>query len=217
MRMTADRLISVATTIAVVAVAGFAAVVSYSHFYDLGRAHGQDGTSARLTPLSVDLLILASSLILLWAARNRVKAPWAVRAVLIASVAATVAGNVLDGLPDGPVGAVLNGWPGAAFVAAVEILMWLVRAARKAAAAKAGTVPVTAPPGDSYAAAMAAFAASSAAGNPLTPNRLQTRFGLTRSQARKVHASIPIDAPAAATLSPERAAAGAHPNGDGRR
>jgi hypothetical protein len=34
-------------------VAGFAVVVSYSHIYDLGRAHGQDGTSARLLPLSV--------------------------------------------------------------------------------------------------------------------------------------------------------------------
>jgi hypothetical protein len=34
-------------------VAGFAVVVGYSRIYDLGRAHGQDGTSARLLPLSV--------------------------------------------------------------------------------------------------------------------------------------------------------------------
>jgi hypothetical protein len=194
-KLTADRLISVATTGAVVAVAGFAAVVSYAHFYDLGRANGQDGTSARLTPLSVDLLILASSLILLWAARNNVTAPKAIRAVLIFSVAATVAGNVLDGLPfadhSAAVRATLNGWPGAAFVAAVEILMWLVRAARKAAKAKAGqTVPVTAPPGDNYAAAMAAFEASAKAGNPLTQNKVQTKFRLSRGQAAKVLASL---------------------------
>ncbi|MCW2891829.1 MAG: hypothetical protein JWO75_1318 [Actinomycetia bacterium] len=48
----------------VCAVAGFAAVVGYSHIHDLGRAHGQDGTSARLLPLSVDGLILATSLVL---------------------------------------------------------------------------------------------------------------------------------------------------------
>jgi hypothetical protein len=39
-----------------------AAVVSYSHSYGLGRVHGQDGTAARLLPLSVDGLILAASL-----------------------------------------------------------------------------------------------------------------------------------------------------------
>lgn len=40
--MTGDRLIRTATAAVVVAVAAFAAVVSYSHIYDLGRAHGQD-------------------------------------------------------------------------------------------------------------------------------------------------------------------------------
>jgi Protein of unknown function (DUF2637) len=54
------------TTAAVVcAVAAFAAVVSYSHIYGLGRAHGQDGTAARMLPLSVDGLIMAASLVLL--------------------------------------------------------------------------------------------------------------------------------------------------------
>ena len=38
-----DRLIRVATAAVVCAVAAFAAVVSYSHIYGLGRAHGQDG------------------------------------------------------------------------------------------------------------------------------------------------------------------------------
>jgi hypothetical protein len=55
----------------VCAVAAFAAVVSYSHIYGLGRAHGQDGTAARLLPLSVDGLILAASLVLLHEAPDR--------------------------------------------------------------------------------------------------------------------------------------------------
>jgi len=36
-----DRLIRVAAAVVVCAVAGFAAVVSYTHIYDLGRVHGQ--------------------------------------------------------------------------------------------------------------------------------------------------------------------------------
>ncbi len=39
--MTRDRIIRAST----------AAVVSYSHIYDLGWAEGQDGTTARLLPL----------------------------------------------------------------------------------------------------------------------------------------------------------------------
>ena len=198
MRVSPDRLILVAMAFAVVAVAGFAAVVSYSHFYDLGRAHGQDGTSARLTPLSVDLLILAASLVLLWSARNRPSAPWAIRAVLVASVAATIAGNVLDGWADGPVGAALNGWPGFAFVAAIEIGMWLVRASRKAKASDG-------PAADNVAAAAKSYAATVAAGNPWSANQLQSQFGLTRAQAARVRA--PHDAPAAVTPQADMATA----------
>jgi hypothetical protein len=177
----------VVAALAVVAVAGFAAVVSYSHFFSLGRTHGQDGTSARLTPLSVDLLILAASLLLLWAARNDVAAPWPVRAVLVVSVLATVAGNVADGLADGWLAALLNGWPGAAFVAAIEMLMWLVRASREVASRDSGqhTSGVATEP-DALAAAGKAFAASVAGGNPLSRNQLQERYRLTRVEAAKV-------------------------------
>ena len=50
--MNGDKLIRAAMSAVVVAVAGFAAVVSYSHIFGLGRAHGQDGAAARLLPLS---------------------------------------------------------------------------------------------------------------------------------------------------------------------
>jgi hypothetical protein len=192
-RLSPNRLVLVVAALAVVAVAGFAAVVSYSHFFSLGRMHGQDGTSARLTPLSVDLLILAASLVLLWAARNSVNAPWPIRAVLVASVAATVAGNVADGLADGWLAALLNGWPGAAFVAAIEMLMWLVRASRDVARREGGQhVPGGPPAADGLLAAQAAYAASVTAGNPLSQNRIQERFRLTRAEARKVREGGPV-------------------------
>ena len=68
--MNGDQVIRFATAAVVCAVAAFAAVVSYSHIYGLGRAHGHDGTAARLLPLSVDGLILAASLVLLHETRN---------------------------------------------------------------------------------------------------------------------------------------------------
>ncbi len=50
-------------------------MVSYSDIYGLGRVHGQDGTAARMLPLSVDGLILTASLVLLHEARNDRDAP----------------------------------------------------------------------------------------------------------------------------------------------
>ena len=85
--MTGDRVIRFTTAAVVCAVAAFAAVVSYSHIYGLGRAHGQDGTAARLLPLSVDGLILAASLVLLHEARNDRDAPRLARFMLWLGIA----------------------------------------------------------------------------------------------------------------------------------
>jgi hypothetical protein len=48
--VTGDRVIRFTTAAVVCAVAAFAAVVSYSHIYGLGRAHGQDGTGGPAAP-----------------------------------------------------------------------------------------------------------------------------------------------------------------------
>ena len=128
--MTGDRLIRAATAAVVTAVASFAAVVSYSHIYDLGRAHGQAGTAARLLPLSVDGLILAASLVMLHEARNGRRAPALARAMLALGVAATVAANVAYGAAYGWAGAVISAWPAVAFIGAAEMALGMVRRAR---------------------------------------------------------------------------------------
>jgi hypothetical protein len=102
--MTGDRLIRAATAAVVTAVAAFAAVVSYSHVFDLGRLHGQSGTAARLLPLSVDGLILAASLVLLREARNGRPAPALARRMFWLGVSATLAANALYGLAWGVLG-----------------------------------------------------------------------------------------------------------------
>jgi hypothetical protein len=200
--MTGDRLIRVSTALVVTAVAAFAAVVSYSHIYDLGRFHGQAGTAARLLPLSVDGLILAASLVLLHEARTGRPAPPLARFALWLGIGATLGANAAYGAPYGPLGVVVSTWPAVAFVLAVEVALGLVRRAR------AGGVPLPAGPAlapiaaDAEHAARLALAASAAAGNPLSQRQLMTRFGITRTAERKVRQSVLTDAPAAVASDP---------------
>jgi uncharacterized protein DUF2637 len=186
--MTGDRLIRAATALVVVAVASFAAVVSFSHIYDLGRVHGQSGTAARLLPLSVDGLILAASLVLLHEARNGRAAPALARFALWLGVGGTIAANGAYGWPYGPVGVVLSTWPGAAFVIAVELVMLLVRRAR-------GTVPGTVPEpsaglnGHGHQAAEL-FAAELASGKVPGIRKIRKEMHLGQPRAQEVRAYL---------------------------
>jgi hypothetical protein len=176
-----ERLIRLSAAAAVIAVAAFAAVVSYSHIYDLGRAHGQSGTAARLLPLSVDGLILAASLVLLHEARAARGAPVLARCMLWLGVLATVAANVAYGARFGPVGAIVSAWPAIAFVGAAEMLMGMVRRGRPAAAAV---------PSSAEERARAALAESMAAGNPLSGRQLASQFGIGRAKAAAIKAEM---------------------------
>jgi hypothetical protein len=174
-----DRVIRFAPAAVVCAVAAVAAVVSYSHIYGLGRAYGQDGTAARLLPLSVDGLILAASLVLLHEARNGRDAPRLARLMLWLGIAATIGANIAYGAGYGLVGALISAWPAVAFIGSVEIAMQQVRRARVARAAIIGpAVPEV--PGDVEQAVRAAYAASVAAGAPLSQRAMAGRFGLSR-------------------------------------
>jgi Protein of unknown function (DUF2637) len=133
----ADTVIRLMTAGVVLTVALIAAVVSYSHIFTLGRLHGQDGTAARLLPLSVDGLIAAASLVMLHAARKQLPVPFLSRAMLALGVGATVAANVAYGLPFGWLSAVVSAWPAVAFVGSVEMAVRFVRDARTAATPEA--------------------------------------------------------------------------------
>jgi hypothetical protein len=58
-----DRVIRVSTAVAVLAVAGIAAYVSYWHAYAVVRVHGESGITARLEPATIDGLVYASSMV----------------------------------------------------------------------------------------------------------------------------------------------------------
>jgi len=184
-----DRLIRFATAAVVCAVAAFAAVVSYSHIYGLGREHGQDGTAVRLLPLSVDGLILAASLVLLHEARNDRDAPALARLMLWLGIGATIGANIAYGAGYGLLGALISAWPAVAFIGSVEIAMQQVRRARVPQAATIGSAAPQVP-GDVEQAVRAAYAASVEAGQPLSQRAMAERFGLSRRKVNQLVTSV---------------------------
>src|SRR5246127_4340235 len=125
--MAADRIIRWSTAGAVVGVAAVAAVASYEHAYDLVRAHGEVGWTARLVPLTVDGLIYASSMVMLDSARRKMPVPGLARWLLGLGIAATLAANVAHGLGHGLIGAGVAAWPAVALVGSYELLMMIIR------------------------------------------------------------------------------------------
>src|SRR5690348_10342891 len=85
-----DRAIRLSTAAAVLAVAGIAAYVSYWHAYAVVRAHGETGITARLEPATIDGLVYASSMVVLYAARHRMPVPSLARWLLGLGIAATL-------------------------------------------------------------------------------------------------------------------------------
>jgi hypothetical protein len=124
-----DRVIRISTAVAVLAVAGVAAYVSYWHAYAVVQAHGESGITARLEPATIDGLVYASSMVVLYAARHRLPVPPLARWLLGLGIAATLAANMAQGWSHGPVGAAVAAWPAASLVGSYELLVWLIRTA----------------------------------------------------------------------------------------
>jgi hypothetical protein len=122
-----DRAIRLSTAAAVLAVAGIAACVSYWHAYAVVRAHGETGITARLEPATIDGLVYASSMVVLYAARHRVPVPSLARWLLGLGIAATLTANMAQGWSHGLVGAMVAAWPAVSLVGSYELLVWLIR------------------------------------------------------------------------------------------
>jgi Protein of unknown function (DUF2637) len=135
--MTDDRLGRALTTAAVLVVAAIAAVVSYIHIEHLAVVNGQTELAAMLLPLSIDGTVVASSMVMLRAARGGIATPWLARFGLGLSVAATLAANIGYGASHGWAGALMSGWPAAAFIICAEMAIGMVRRVRRQATAKA--------------------------------------------------------------------------------
>jgi hypothetical protein len=106
-----DRLIRITTALAVVAVAGVAAIISYQHAYELVTSHGETGLTAHMLPFTVDGLIWAASMVVLDASRRHHPVPPLAKWSLAVDVLATIGANLAHGLNHGPIGALVSAWP----------------------------------------------------------------------------------------------------------
>jgi hypothetical protein len=91
--------IQAATTVSVVVLAAIAAVVSYGHMHALALEHGQGAWASAMIPLSVDGMIVASSMSLLLDSRLGRRGgvlPWA---LLITGALASLAANIAAAEP----------------------------------------------------------------------------------------------------------------------
>ncbi|GAA1469057.1 DUF2637 domain-containing protein [Nocardiopsis exhalans] len=107
--------------------AGIAAVVFYSHMYELALRHGEPPWRAALFPLSVDGMIVGASMTLLSDARQGRKGgvlPWG---LLIIGSAASLVANVAVADPT-MWSRIIHAWPSFALIGAYELLMREFRA-----------------------------------------------------------------------------------------
>lgn len=120
----APRRIGIGATLAVAVIAAW---ISYWHAYEVAHDHGESTSSAHLLPGTIDGLVVASSVVLWHAARRGRRGPFLAYFALALGVGATLGANVLHGLGNGVIGAVVAAWPAVALVLAYELLMWMVR------------------------------------------------------------------------------------------
>jgi hypothetical protein len=125
----ADHAIRVSTAAVVLAVAGVAAYISYWHAYAVVRDYGESGVTALLEPATIDGLVYASSMVILYTARHRLPVPRLARWMLALGIAASLAVNVAQGWSHGLAGAVIAAWPAVALVGSYELLAWMIRTA----------------------------------------------------------------------------------------
>jgi hypothetical protein len=123
-----DYLVRCTTTASVTLLAVIAAVVSYGHMHALVLAHGEGPWASALIPLSVDGMIVASSMSLLLDSRLGRRGgvlPWA---LLITGALASLGANIAVAEPT-VAGRVIAAWPSFALTASYELLMRQVRSA----------------------------------------------------------------------------------------
>ncbi|WP_435107223.1 DUF2637 domain-containing protein [Nocardiopsis synnemataformans] len=128
--MESSRLSRWVTIAAVLLLAGIAAVVSYSHMYELALRHGEPEWRAALFPLSVDGMIVGASVTLLSDARQGRRGgalPWV---LLIVGSVASLAANVAVADPTAW-SRIIHAWPSFALIGAYELLMSEFRTAAR--------------------------------------------------------------------------------------
>jgi hypothetical protein len=119
--------------VSVVLLAAIAGVVSYGHMHVLALEHGQGSWASAMIPLSVDGMIVASSMSLLLDSRLGHRGGILRWVLLMIGALGSLAANIAVAEPS-LAGRVIAAWPSFALTASYELLM---RQARQSAAAPA--------------------------------------------------------------------------------
>lgn len=115
----------------VVVVAASAGVVSFSHIYGLVlKAGGEPRPIAILVPISIDGILLTSSLTLLFCSRYSVPKPSLARWGQFLGISLTLTANIAHGLAYSPAAAALGAWPAVSLIFSSELLWWVVETSR---------------------------------------------------------------------------------------
>jgi hypothetical protein len=130
-RISADSLIRWSTIAAVTALAVVAGWVSYIHAHDVVVRYGQHGAVSFAYPATSDGMIYSASMVLLDAARRRVKAHWIAWATLVLGILVTALVNFWAGFQHGLIASVVFAWPALALVLGYEMLMLIIRNAAR--------------------------------------------------------------------------------------
>ncbi len=118
----------------VLVVAAVAAIVSYSHMQHLAERSGEEWRSS-LIPLSVDGMLVASTLAIVDRRRAGLPAGWVPWLGLSLGILASLAANVAAARPD-PIARVIAAWPPLAFAVAVETLVIVLRGTTEASSSE---------------------------------------------------------------------------------
>ncbi|MFI6513609.1 DUF2637 domain-containing protein [Streptosporangium sp. NPDC050855] len=126
-----ERIILGVAVAVLLLVAAAAAYVSYQHFYGLAIDLGEKPAEAMLYPAMSDGVIVMASLVILYCSRRGLPVPVLAKVALALGGLVTLASNVAHGWDGGTGSRLLSALAPVAFVGAYELLMWLVRNARR--------------------------------------------------------------------------------------
>lgn len=189
--------VSLATVLSAVVVGVvIASAVSYEHEYQLALRNGQPRWVSALVPITVDGILFAAAVALLWAAARRIHGwgrLWRPRAELAVGIAATIAANVASDLHAQWLGPAVAASAGLAVFLLSDIAFWLLGEQRRTAHGEPDqrAVNCSCPPPSDPATSLAealplARAELIARGEPSGEEILAERFGTTRHQVRAI-------------------------------
>ena len=171
--------------------AGICAWISYNDGLFVTQLAGNAGRIVYFYPLVPDVLIVICLLALREAASAGVdRSRWAVAGLRL-GIALTLAMNIYAGWEHSVLAAIQDGAIPIVFFIAIEVVLWHVRHGRnnhgitEGRSATPGMVPSPVFT-DAQTAALAMLERTTAAGNPLSQNKLMTQFRLSRGEAREV-------------------------------